>query len=64
MRELLQTAGAGPHQARPLPAQQTAEENHQAAARVPGGVGEGQRRHQRGGREDEEAGAREPQHDQ
>ena len=52
----MQTTGPGPHQARPLQAEQTAEEDHQTAARVPGGVGEGQRRHQRGGGEDEAAG--------
>ena len=60
MRELLQTAGAGPHQARPVPAQQTAEEDHQAAARVPGGdLGQGECRHQRGGRQEQkQAGPR------
>ena len=57
----MQTAGAGPHQAGTVQTEQAAEEDHQAAAGVPGGVGEGQRRHQRGGREEQEAGAGEPQ---
>ena len=61
MREILQAAGPGPHQAGALQTQQTAEEDHQAAPGVPGGVGEGQRRHQRGGREEQEGGARESQ---
>ena len=58
---ILQPAGAGPHQAGALQAEQAAEEDHQAAPGVPGGVGEGQRRHQRGGREAQEGGAGEPQ---
>ena len=49
-----------PHQAGSVAPQQPAAEDHPAAARVPGGdLGQGECRHQRGGRqEQEQAGPR------